>query len=109
MQNTDAIVVLITVPSDEVGQVIARKLLDEKLAACVNIVPEISSLYRWEGAINNDDERLLVVKSRAALFHERLVPTVLSLHPYQTPEIIALPVVMGLDSYLDWVKEETTF
>jgi periplasmic divalent cation tolerance protein len=107
MQNIDVIVVLITVPSDEVGQAIANKLLEEKLAACVNIVPEIRSLYRWESAINDDEERLLIVKSRATLFHKELVPAVLSVHPYQTPEIIALPVVMGLDSYLDWISQET--
>jgi periplasmic divalent cation tolerance protein len=101
------IVVLITVPSPETGEQIARALLEQKLAACANLLPGVKSLYTWQGRLNQDEEALLIVKSKAKLFKEGLVPAVTSLHPYQVPEIIALPVVMGLESYLDWIEEVT--
>jgi periplasmic divalent cation tolerance protein len=101
------ILVLITVPSVQVGRQIARRLLEDRLAACVNIVPGMNSLYIWQGAINDDAEALLIVKSRADLFEARLVPAVCSLHPYQVPEIIAVPIQLGLQSYLDWIDEVT--
>jgi periplasmic divalent cation tolerance protein len=103
----DHIIILITVPSQEVGERIAHALLDQRLAACVNILPRVHSLYRWEGKTNIDQELLLVVKSRAELFDDQLVPAVKAIHPYEVPEIIALPVVMGSASYLDWIDQET--
>jgi len=102
------IVVLITAPSPEVGEQIAAALLEQKLAACVNILPAVQSIYTWQGTVQNDREVLLVVKSRAALFAERLVPAVKAVHPYEVPEIIALPILMGSQSYLDWIAAETT-
>jgi len=102
------IVVLITVPSPEVGEQIATALLERKLAACVNIVPRIQSIYTWQGTVHNDHEALLVVKTRAALFAERLVPAVKAIHPYEVPEIIALPILTGSQSYLDWIAAETS-
>lgn len=104
---TDPIVVLITAPSKEVGKQIARALLEQELAACVNIISSIDSLYNWEGKICNDEEVLLVVKSRAELFENQLVPAVQAIHPYQVPEIIALPIKMGAKSYLDWIEAVT--
>jgi periplasmic divalent cation tolerance protein len=101
------ILVLITVPSVQVGRQIAQRLLEERLAACVNIVPGVESLYLWQEAIHDDQEALLIVKSRADLFETRLAPVVSSLHPYQVPEIIALPLQTGLQSYLDWIDEVT--
>jgi periplasmic divalent cation tolerance protein len=103
----DVIVVFITAPSREVAHQIATGLLEKKLAACVNVVPAIQSIYSWQGAVCADDEVLLIVKSRAALFDEKLLPAVQDMHPYDVPEIIALPVVMGSQSYLDWVGDET--
>jgi periplasmic divalent cation tolerance protein len=103
----EPILVLITVPSVDVGRQIAQRLLEDRLAACVNIVPSMNSLYIWQEAINDDQEALLIVKSRADLFEARLVPAVCGLHPYQVPEIIALPIQMGLQSYLDWIDETT--
>ncbi len=103
-----AIVVLITVPSAEVGQQIANLLLEKKLAACVNILPAVSSFFRWQGKACQEQEALLVVKSRAELFEDRLVPAVREAHPYDVPEIIALPVVMGHQEYLDWIETETS-
>jgi len=99
------IVVLVTAPSQEAGEKIAARLLEKKLAACVNIVPEITSLYTWEGKTQNDQEVLLVIKSKVELFEEHLVPAVLEAHPYEVPEIIALPVLMGSASYLQWIDE----
>jgi len=102
------IVVLITVPSKEVGRKVSEALLEKKLAACVNIVPAINSLYNWQGKPQDDEECLLLVKTRASIFEEQFVPAVRSVHPYEVPEIIALPIIMGLRSYLDWIKAETT-
>jgi periplasmic divalent cation tolerance protein len=105
--KSQAIVVLITAPSKEVGRQIARALLESKLAACVNILSPVNSLYTWQGKICDDEEVLLIVKSRADLFENRLIPAVQQIHPYDVPEIIALPVSMGLHSYLDWIAAET--
>lgn len=103
-----AIVVLITVPSREVGEKVARALLEQRLAACVNILPAIQSHYWWQGEIQQEQEALLFVKSRSDLFETRLIPAVQAIHPYEIPEIIALPVNMGLESYLGWITQETT-
>ena len=104
---TDFIVVLITVPSQEAGERIAAALLEKKLAACVNILPGVTSIYTWNGAVQKDQELLLVVKTRLDLFHEQLVPAVKAIHPYEVAEIIALPVLMGSPDYLDWIAAET--
>ena len=100
------IVVLITVPSKDVGRQVARALLDQRLAACVNLVPGVSSLYIWEGQIQDDEEVLLVAKTRGDLF-AGLASAVRAVHPYAVPEIIALPVVAGSQDYLDWIKNTT--
>lgn len=104
---TDPIVVLITAPSKDVGKQIAKTLLEQKLAACVNIISPIDSIYTWEGKMCNDEEVLLVLKSRAELFENQLVPAVQAIHPYQVPEIIALPITMGAKSYMDWIEDVT--
>ena len=102
------IVVLITVPSPEVADQVSNTLLEKNLAACVNTVAPIHSRYIWEGKISNDDELLLIVKSRVELFEKQLVPAVQAVHPYDVPEIIAIPILMGSKSYLDWIDESTT-
>jgi len=101
------IVVLITVPSRETGQEIANLLLERKLAACVNIISPITSVYTWEGQPHTDEEALLIVKTRRDLFEDQLLPAVLAVHPYEVPEIIALPILMGSTRYLDWIEEVT--
>lgn len=101
------IVVLITVPSKEIAEKIASALLEQNLAACVNIAAPIHSLYTWENKICEDEEMLLIIKSRAELFENRLVPAVQAAHPYEVPEIIALPILMGSKSYLDWIDGST--
>jgi periplasmic divalent cation tolerance protein len=100
-------VILITAPSTETAKEIARALLDAKLAACVNIIPVVNSLYIWEGEIYDEDEVLLIVKTRAELLDEGLIPTVQRVHPYKVPEIIALPIVKGAKNYLDWIDAVT--
>ncbi len=101
------IIVLITTPNQETSEMIANTLLDKKLAACVNMIGSIFSFYTWEGDINRDEEMLLVVKSRAELFESELVPAVQAVHPYEVPEIVALPILMGSANYLAWIDDVT--
>lgn len=101
------LLVLITAPSVQVAKGIALALLEARLAACVNILPGVHSLYMWEGAVQDEQEALMLVKTRAGVFEYGLLPLVKSLHPYQVPEIIAVPVSAGLESYLRWIGEST--
>jgi periplasmic divalent cation tolerance protein len=105
-EGEDAIVILITVASREEAERIARRLVEDRLAACVNIVPQVRSLFIWQGKFSQEDEILLVVKSRRARFRE-LATTVKQLHSYSVPEIIALPILVGSSDYLRWVAEST--
>ena len=102
----EEIVILITAGSSEEAAAIARALVDEHLAACVNVVPGVRSLFFWEGKTQEADEVLLICKSRMPLM-DAVIARVRSLHSYTVPEIIALPVVAGLPSYLSWVREST--
>ncbi|MDD5466510.1 MAG: divalent-cation tolerance protein CutA [Anaerolineales bacterium] len=107
-EQLEPIIVLITAPSLEVARRIAQALLEGRLAACVNLLPGVNSLYMWEGRLHDEQEVLMLVKTRAGLFKEGLLPVVKSLHPYKVPEIIALPVSAGLESYLRWIGEMTS-
>ena len=98
------IVVFITVPNLEVGEKIGNTLVEEKLAACVNITSEIKSVYFWKGKIEEDKEYLLIIKTRKDKF-ESLERRVKEIHPYEVPEIIAVPIVLGSKDYLDWIDE----
>lgn len=100
----DEIVILITAASDDEAARIARALVDERLAACANILPGVRSLFFWEGKTQDAREVLLVVKTRQALL-DSIVRRVKALHSYTVPEIIALPVLGGSQDYLDWVRE----
>lgn len=95
-------VVLCTVPSEDVGEKIARQLLEEQLVACVNILPGVRSLYRWQGKLEDERELLLVMKTASDRV-EALIPRVRELHPYEVCEVIALEVSAGSQAYLDWV------
>ncbi|MCK4724228.1 MAG: divalent-cation tolerance protein CutA [Anaerolineales bacterium] len=106
MEN-EYIIVLITTPNQETSEMIANTLLEKKLAACVNLVGSILSFYTWEGDIKRDEEMLLIVKSRAELFESELIPAVQAVHPYEVPEIIALPILMGSANYLAWIDDVT--
>ena len=100
------VVVFITVDSAATAHKIADKLLAERKAACVNIVPKVESHYLWQGKIESADELLLIVKTRAALLNE-LIELVKQNHPYTVPEIIAMPIVGGNEAYLQWIDKET--
>lgn len=100
------IIVLITASSNEEAVKIGTALVDEHLAACVNIVPEVRSLFFWNGKTQDERETLLIGKSRQPLL-ERLIARVKTLHSYSVPEVIALPVVGGSKEYLDWLQETT--
>jgi periplasmic divalent cation tolerance protein len=104
---SDAVVVLVTVPTVEVATRIAEALVGEGLAACVNVLPEVTSIYRWKGAVERERELLCVIKSRAARF-EALRARVVSLHPYELPEVIALPIAFGHAPYLEWLVRESS-
>ena len=94
-------VVLVTVGTKEAGKAIAQSLVQAKLAACVNILP-IDSIYLWQGEINQDCEYQLIIKTDLDKFDE-LSHKIKTLHTYEVPEIIALPIVAGAKSYLDWL------
>jgi len=106
MQHEDCIVVLVTVGSREDAGRIATTLVAEHLAACVNIVGAVESVYWWEGRVQQDAEVLLIIKTRAALW-SALEARVRALHSYQNPEVIALPITSGSQAYLDWVRDCT--
>jgi periplasmic divalent cation tolerance protein len=103
---TDFLVVLVTAGSLAEAEGIAEALVTEQLAACVNIVGPIASLYRWKGGLQRDEEQLLVIKTRATLFAD-VERRVRALHSYETPEVIALPVTAGSQPYLDWLLAST--
>jgi len=100
------LVVLITCPDASVGETLARTLVEEGLAACVNLIPGLTSLYRWEGKLCRDSEILLVAKTRRRKL-PALQRRVQALHPSTVPEIIALPVIAGSQAYLKWLRDMT--
>jgi len=102
---TGKIVVFSTCDSLEAAERIARLLIEERLAACVNILPGARSIYRWEGKIEESPELLLVIKSSQGLL-PRLIAELQKIHSYEVPEIIALPIVEGAKPYLDWMDAE---
>ncbi|KPL18734.1 MAG: hypothetical protein AMJ92_06630 [candidate division Zixibacteria bacterium SM23_81] len=99
-------VVYVSVGSEQESLTIARTLVEERLAACVNLLPQIRSVYRWEGKICDEPEYYLIIKTRQSLFGA-LQERIRALHSYDVPEIIALPIVEGLHAYLEWIKQET--
>jgi periplasmic divalent cation tolerance protein len=99
-------VVLCTAPDGEVAERIVGALLRERLIACGSVVPGVVSLYRWQGAVRREAEVLVVMKTRAALA-AAVAERVKALHPYELPEVLALPAAGGLDAYRRWVLDET--
>lgn len=100
------IVCLVTIDDPEKASQIARLLIEKKLVACVNIVPEILSIYHWKGQVCEDTERLMIMKTRFDLFPD-LEKAIKKLHPYEVPEIIALNIEAGWPDYLRWIDEST--
>ena len=103
---SDRIVVYVTAPPAE-APAIARALVERRLAACANIIPSIRSIYSWKGEICDDEEALLVIKTRRALF-DALRAAVVELHSYEVAEVIALPIVAGNPPYVAWIDEMTS-
>jgi periplasmic divalent cation tolerance protein len=100
--SASVVVIMSALPNPEKAAEIARILVEERLAACVNLIPQIRSIYRWKDAISDETETLAVCKTtqdRAEALHARLI----ELHPYELPEVLALPVSGGHAPYLDWV------
>ncbi|CAA7037829.1 unnamed protein product [Microthlaspi erraticum] len=105
-KTVPSIVVYVTVPNREAGKKLANSIVQEKLAACVNIVPGVESVYEWEGKVQSDSEELLIIKTRQSLL-ESLTEHVNANHEYDVPEVIALPITGGSDKYLEWLKNST--
>ena len=102
--NEHPIICLITVPNEEKAKALGRNLVNEKLAACANTVPGLTSIYRWKGEVCEDREVLLILKTLQSKF-DMIVRQVKLLHEYEVPEIISLPIEDGLEDYLNWIKE----
>lgn len=103
---TDAMLVLTTLPSAEAAAELAKAVVEEKLAACANLLPAIRSIYRWQGRVQDESEVLVLFKTRQEHF-DRLKSRLLELHPYEIPEVLAIPVEQGYQAYLDWLAQET--
>lgn len=103
----DALVVYITTPNEDLAANIARALVESRLAACVNIIRDIRSIYSWQGKIEDEKEVLMIAKTRQELFNA-LKAKVLDMHPYSVPEIIAMPIVDGSEEYMKWLEKETS-
>ena len=103
-QKSDHIVVLITTSSASEAQAIGRALVEGRLAACVNVTSGLRSLFRWQGKIEEQEEALMVEKSRSELLPS-IIEAVKRLHSYTVPEVIALPIVAGSSDYLAWIDE----
>jgi periplasmic divalent cation tolerance protein len=104
--STDYVLVLTTLPSDGDPAAFARALIDERLAACVNLLPAMESIYRWERQVEHESERQVLIKTtrdRTAALWER----VRELHPYEVPEFVVIPIMDGNEAYLRWIGEST--
>ena len=106
VRNGDEIVVYVTAPNEDEATGIAKALVEAKLAACVNIISNIRSIYSWQGNLEDDSEVLMIIKTRKQLF-DSLTVEVKKLHSYDVPEIIALPISLGSEDYLGWIREST--
>ena len=104
MRDFQPLVVLVTAPSEAVGLDLGRTLVDEHLAACVNVVPRLTSVYLWEGRREETAEALLLIKTRPEGY-AALQRRILELHPYSVPEVLGLPVAEGAPAYVQWVRE----
>jgi len=104
--NSAYVIVLSTLPVDADAVALARTLVDERLVACVNVLPPMQSIYRWQGTVDQASERQLMMKTAAGRV-EALKARLIALHPYDVPEFLVLPVSDGSDAYLNWITENT--
>ena len=108
MSNDNTLLIaLTTCPGSIPAKKIARELVSKKLAACVNIIPDIESYYTWENQVNENKEYLLLIKTTREIY-PKLEQHIKAIHPYELPEIIAVPIHTGLDKYCDWIRENTS-
>ncbi|MGH8500933.1 MAG: divalent-cation tolerance protein CutA [Gammaproteobacteria bacterium] len=103
----DALIVFVTYPDAESALRAAKLIVQQKLAACVNVLPQMTSVYEWRGEARTDTEHLLLVKTEAARY-SALEAAIAGAHPYELPEIIATPIARGLGEYLEWIAAQTT-
>ena len=103
---TDALLVFTTLPSADKAAELAKLLVTERLVACANLLPAVRSIYRWQGEMHDENEVLVLLKTRAEHL-ERLKLRILEVHPYEVPEVLAVPVESGYQPYLDWLAGET--
>jgi len=101
------ILVISTLPDRDHAEKMAHFLIEQQLAACVNILPSVTSVYRWQGKVESADETILLIKTTMARYPD-LEAAIKDQHPYELPEIIAVPVSSGLSAYLEWVATETS-
>jgi periplasmic divalent cation tolerance protein len=105
--NNEILLVVSTCPNRETADAIAYALVGERLAACVNILPGAVSVYEWQGSIERDEELVLLIKTRRGRLDE-MTERLTQLHPYELPEVVAVPVTSGLSGYLEWVAQCTS-
>jgi len=105
--ETGCVIVLTTIGRTTDGHELASILVTERLAACVNVLPEMESVYRWKGVVETERERQLIIKTTAGRV-EGLKERLQEIHPYDVPEFIVIPVVEGSDQYLSWLRQSTT-
>lgn len=106
MAECEAIVVLVTASSEEEARTLGTMLVDQRLVACVNILPKLKSIFQWESKVTEEEECLMILKTVKSLF-KALEKVIITQHSYDVPEIIALPIVDGSESYLTWVHDMT--
>lgn len=104
---TNALIVFTTYPDYKAASQVAAQLVQQKLAACVNVLPQMTSVYEWKGQAKTETEHLLLIKTAAARFAE-LEAAIVATHPYELPEIIAAPITSSMRGYLDWINTQTT-
>lgn len=102
----ETLLIVTNMPDATAARSLARQLVEQRLAACVNCLPGVQSVYRWEGAIEEAPEVSMLIKTTRARYAD-LEAAILAAHPYRVPEIIAIPVVTGLPAYIDWIAQET--
>jgi periplasmic divalent cation tolerance protein len=100
------LIALCTCPDAETAARLAGALVEQGLAACVNIVAGVTSVYRWQGRVHHDSEQLLIIKTRRARY-QKMESRLRELHPYELPEIVAVPMERGLEAYLEWIRTQT--
>ncbi|MCW5696905.1 MAG: divalent-cation tolerance protein CutA [Bauldia sp.] len=105
--ENEPVAIYVTFPDMATAEAIGGAVVEEGLAACINILPQMRSIYRWKGAISRDDEVVGIMKTRRARV-EAIVAAIEARHPYETPAIVVLPIVGGSRGYLDWIVAETS-